>query len=680
MPRKRLLQGRRCDRFWNERFINTHAPPQLSYVPAASAAPMDNQRLLALFEEYRNSNPYVGSTTYEQFKEEMYGISCTKPPEVVAVMAETDAKTSGSPVQGVYKQNPGMPPASTGIPTSSKAAPMVASKCPYCHKHDGDDDGELETKDVFGKLKSVVVGGHGKKIAVQLEEMVKSLIAFKGQGRKLEEDRAAYFSDVRRALETEIMRKKPATQEQAQDLLARWGDRWNRLWSDFVVPSRQAYRNVRLSPGKGKKQFSSSDIASAVYALIDADMKDAAPNELDLAREMLSAMAETAKLTGEEGIDVLGGLFGGAASAPPPPTEYEQTMGKMFGTAMRAHLGGEKARMAASAFKKGAERAMMAAAAGGGDEMDLSSADSEPLSKNGRLAELIDSRSSSLKLAPEESYIMLLPDESVEPELLDKLDSMSPDEAANYVRAHAAPIESMKQEPDGVTRFVTMAGKAYELVQLGDEVPAIYDVDASGKRSDDRPAAQVGGPIHKSGGRLFFMFFRRQFIKPEEARTLMIASAAKGGGGSRSSSRSSHSSIHGGMSSPSALSMWAGGGGSSHSGAHSGLASHSHLSVFAKMAHDSNVDQTLANHTVFAPRNSAFTKPVPADRQRRVVESHIVKGRLERTSELNGRKHTLAGTEIVIDASRGTVNGIKYKLVKVHPNLVIYEIDSPLVK
>ena len=610
---------------------------------------MDNQRLLALFEEYRNSNPYVGSTTFEQFKEEMYGISCTKPPEVVAVMAETDAKTSGSPVQGVYKQNPGMPPASTGIPTSSKAAPMVASKCPYCHKHDG-DDGELDTKDVFGKLKSVVVGGHGKKIAIQLEEMVKSLIAFKGQGRKLEEDRAAYFSDVRRALETEIMRKKPATQEQAQDLLARWGDRWNRLWTEFVVPSRQAFRNVRLSPGKGKKQFSSSDIASAVYALIDADMKDAAPNELDLAREMLSAMAETAKLTGEEGIDVLGGLFGGAASAPPPPTEYEQTMGKMFGTAMRTHLGGEKARMAASAFKKGAERAMMAAAADG-DEMDFSSADSEPLSKNGRLAELIDSRSSSLKLAPEESYIMLLPDESVEPEMLDKLDSMSPDEAANYVRAHAVPIESMKQEPDGVTRFVTMAGKAYVLIQLGDEVPVIYDVDASGKRSEDRPAAQVGGPIHKSGGRLFFMFFRRQFIKPEEARTVMIASAAKKGGG-----------------------------GSAHSAAHNELASHSHLSAFAKMAHDSKVDQTLSHHTVFAPRNSALTKPVAADRQRRVVESHIVKGRLERTSELNGRKHTLAGTEVVIDASRGTVNGIKYKLVKAHPNLVIYEIDSPLVK
>jgi len=588
---------------------------------------MDEARLRSLYAEYCSSNPYIEAPPFEIFKIEMYGISAPPPP---APMGETEARNS--PVAGVYKQNPGMPPASTGIPDCSKA--MVSTKCPHCHGNgQPPEEGQLETNDVFGKLRAVV-GGPGKKLAMQLVDGVRSM--------KGGLSREAYSAEVVRALEAEIARKKHASPEKAREDVSRWAERWNRLWEEFVVPSRASYKHAHVTPSK--KESNAGDVASAVYAMLDKEGPE-------LGKEMLSAMNEVARLTGEEGIDLLSGVFGSGGAAPTPEQEE---LGRMFGTTMKSHLGSEKARMAAAAFKKGADRAMMAAAAdgGGGDEGELSTADYEPVSKNSQLAEFVDSRSASLKLAPEESYILILPDSSVEPDLLSRIEDMSRDDAANYVRAHAIPIGSMTQEGEGATRFVTLSGKTYAVVQLGEEAPVVYEIDASGKRVEEGSAAQVGGPIHKSGGRLFFMFFRRRFVKPEDAGKIMISAGAKKAGGS------------------------AGG----HGPAHHELESHPHLSSFAKMAHETKVDHGLSHHTVFAPKNSALSKAVPAERQRRFVEGHIVKGRLEKSSELHGRKKTLAGTEITIDGARGTVDGVKYKLAKAHPHLVIYEIDSPLVK
>ncbi len=640
----------------------------------------DEAYVLSLYREYY-SNPNCEPKSLDQWKAE----------NAALILATTSRKKSTgggggkAPILGVYEGSPGMPPASYGIPTSNKApasapapAAMVTTECPYCHHNNEkkeDEDGTLQTEGPFSKIKSLVSSASGgKSLSGQLIEMVKSLLAFKDrEPAKMESDRQAYFADIRRALETELMRKKRLSQQQAGELIGVWGDRWAYLWGAYVVRSRDSYKAVRMEAkiGGGKKEFSANDIAAAIASIVDATIKNTGSiNELELANAMLSNMVEIARRTGDDGIDLLEGVFGKPADPQtihtdkkmPHTLPYEAErgrgekyghLGRMFGTSLRAHLGNEKARMAATAFKRGAERAMLASAADMGSIDDAEASDERP-SENSELADFVETRASLLGLAADESYIMLMPDASVEPGLKARIEAMTADAASRFVQAHAAPLSSLSSDGSGISRIRTLDGKKYVLVQIDSEPAMLYEANpATGARIEETGAAQVGSAIQKNGGRLFFIFFRRSFVKPDQ----MTATAGKNNGGG-------------------------------HEQVHRNLSSVSHLSTFAKLAHDTGLDKQLSvggPYTVFAPKNSAFTKELlgklPKDRsgQLRILQNHVVADSLTRSSELDGRRQTLGGKEVTIDAARGTINGARYKLEKRSPGLVVYEIDNVLL-
>lgn len=735
----------------------------------------DEAYVLSLYREYC-SNPNCEHVPFDQWRGENAAL-------ILATSARKKSAGGGSkaPIMGVYEGTPGMPSASYGIPTAHKTpaaaapAPMKTTKCPYCHHNEDekkaeDEDGTLQTEGPFSKIKSLVSSAAGgKSLSGQLIEMVKSLLAFKDrEPAKMESDRQAYVADIRRALETELMRKKRLSQQQAGDLIGVWGERWAYLWEAYVVRSRDSYKAVRMEAkiSGGKKEFSANDIASAVAAILDATVKGASNiNELELASTMLTNMVEIARRTGDDGIQLLAGVFGVAAAAAPseagtlpsemkktrgrPDNQYEEEqeliealraegvsedginivvgslgvrsmddllvhagskyvgaddqgwttsfsthfksrggtfddmqkiykvaihaskerimgtdhkkkkdvgdgkkyghLGRMFGTSLRTHLGNEKARMAATAFKRGAERAMLASAA---DMDDIVEADEERPTENSELADFVETRASLLGLAADESYIMLMPDASVEPGLKARLEAMTADDASRFVQAHAAPLSSLSTDGSGISHIQTRAGQKYVLVQVDSEPAMIYNADeATGARVEETGAAQVGPALQKNGGRLFFIFFRRSFVKPGEK---MAPTAGR-----------------------------------QHAQLHYELSRVAHLTTFAKLAHDTGLDKQLASgqgpYTVFAPKNSAFTKELlaklPKDRseQLRILQNHVIGGALTRASELNGTKQTLGGKEVTIDAARGTINGVRYRLERRSPVLVVYEIDNVLL-